>query len=394
MGGRHPNMEPGDYAVVEDPATGRLVSASCLISYTIELEGISLPFGRPEVVATHPAYRNRGLVRAIFELLHARSEARGQVVQGITGIPYYYKLFGYEYAADLGGERSVPFAAVPPLKAGETEPYTLRPVTAADLPLVRELYDQDRARYGASTRIEDAYWCWLLTGLNKRSGEGWTPRLIVDAAGTVVGYVLTGNSRETDEVSVRGMGVRAGVSLAAVVPSLLRAMVAVAAEPLPRRSATPVPGRVCFALFRDHPAYRVLGENQVSRATRPYAWYLRVAHLPAFVTRIHEVLERRLAASPMAGHTGELRLTFYPAGLKLAFEDGRLVTAEDWREDHAWGPRSMAGFPPGVFLRLLFGYRSLSELRDAYPDVQTNDEARPLLEALFPPRPTWILPLD
>ncbi|HET6486711.1 MAG TPA: GNAT family N-acetyltransferase, partial [Spirochaetia bacterium] len=102
----------------------------------------------------------------------------------------------------------------------------------------------------------------------------------------------------------------------------------------------------------------------------------------------------RLAASPMAGHTGELRLTFYPAGLKLAFEDGRLVTAEDWREDHAWGPRSMAGFPPGVFLRLLFGYRSLSELRDAYPDVQTNDEARPLLEALFPPRPTWILPLD
>lgn len=86
-------MGPGDYAIVEDTATRAIVSGTCLISYEIEMEGMRLPFGRPEVVFTHPDYRDRGLVRALFELVHARSEAKGHLVQGITGIPFYYRSF-------------------------------------------------------------------------------------------------------------------------------------------------------------------------------------------------------------------------------------------------------------------------------------------------------------
>jgi len=394
MSGRHPHMDPGSYVVVEEPATGRIVSASCLLSYEIELDGVRLPFGRPEIVATHPAYRNRGLVRALFGLLHARSAARGHLVQGITGIPYYYKLFGYEYAADLGGEVSVPFAAIPPLKEGEPEPYGLRTATEPELSTARELYDRDRARYALTTPIDEKYWRWVSCGMNRDSGEGWTTRLIVDRGGVIVGYTLTARSRDADEVGVRALGVRAGTSLAAVVPSVLRACVALANELLPRRAEPPLPSRVTLWLWREHPVYGVLTEAQAARAVHPYAWYLRVAELGPFIMKIRGVLEGRLAASALAGHTGELRLTFYRGGMRLVFQDGRLEAVEDWREDHAWGPRAQAGFPPNVFLRLLFGHRSLSELREGYPDVNATDEARPLLEALFPPRRAWLLPLD
>jgi hypothetical protein len=58
------------------------------------------------------------------------------------------------------------------------------------------------------------------------------------------------------------------------------------------------------------------------------------------------------------------------------------------------GPRAQASIPSLVFLKLLFGHRSLAELRDAFPDVIAGDDARPVLEALFPRRPTWLLPLD
>lgn len=34
----------------------------------------------------------------------------------------------------------------------------------------------------------------------------------------------------------------------------------------------------------------------------------------------------------------------------------------------------------------MFGYRSLEELRDTYPDVVANDEEIRLLETLFPKR--------
>jgi hypothetical protein len=46
----------------------------------------------------------------------------------------------------------------------------------------------------------------------------------------------------------------------------------------------------------------------------------------------------------------------------------------------------MAGFPPPIFLRLVFGHSSLQELRDPYPDIWVTSEAQALLTALFPKR--------
>ena len=103
MSGTHPLMGPGDFALVEDQSKPHnpLVACTCLWRHTWEYEGIPFAMGRPEIVASDPAYRHRGLIRALFELIHARSEAEGHLVQAITGIPYFYRLFGYEYALDL-----------------------------------------------------------------------------------------------------------------------------------------------------------------------------------------------------------------------------------------------------------------------------------------------------
>jgi hypothetical protein len=40
--------------------------------------------------------------------------------------------------------------------------------------------------------------------------------------------------------------------------------------------------------------------------------------------------------------------------------------------------------PPEAFLRLVFGYRELAELRDAWPDIMIKPEVRHLVEVLFP----------
>jgi hypothetical protein len=394
MGGSHPHIGPGDYALVEDTTARRIVSGACLLSYQIEFEGLQIPFGRPEAVFTHPDFRNRGFVRALFGLLHARSAAKGHLVQGITGIPYYYKLFGYEYAADLGGEVSVYFAAIPRLAGGEKEPYRLRRAAQSEWAAAKALYDQDRGRYALSTPIEEGYWSWLQTGQSAESGEGWVTRFIVDADDAPVGYVMTSPVRDADEIKVLGLGVRGGMNLGAVMPSVLRGLESLAGEPVPKKKDLPAPARVRFALWRDHPAYSILGEKLSAGRMRPYAWYLRVPDPAGFLLRIRGVLEARLAASPFAGYTGELRLSFYRNGLRLVFDRGRLASVEDWREDHAWGPDAQAGFPPLVFLKLLFGHRSLTEIIEAYPDARANDEVRPLLEALFPRRPTWLIPLD
>ncbi|MFI5272172.1 MAG: GNAT family N-acetyltransferase [Ktedonobacterales bacterium] len=391
--GRHPNIGPRDFAVVEDTRTNALVASTCLLGYECEYEGIPFRFGRPEVVASLPEYRRRGLIRAIIELVHARSDARGDLVQGITGIPYYYRQFGYEFAAELGHVLNVYFPAIPALKAETTEPYTLRLAALEDVPLLRRLWDRERGNTALSTVLGDDYWRWLLVGMHADAMERARPYVIVAAAsGRAVGYLLLAPGRWDVAMMVDGLAVEPGVPLTAVVPSVLRGLRALADTTRPIRPETPPAGAIGFRLSRAHPLREALAGVAFAERPYTYAWYLRVPNLPAFVRHIAPVLERRLADSALAGYSGDVTLDFYRGGLRLAFEGGKLTTAEDWQRP-LWG-EGKAGFPPLVFLQLLFGYRGLEELRHIYPDAWAEGDAAPLLAILFPPRPSNLVPLD
>src|SRR5579875_3756866 len=76
VSGSHPLMGSHDFALVEDRRrrSRRVVACACLWRQPWEYEDVRLLVGRPELVVTDPDYRHRGLVRAMFELLHARSE--------------------------------------------------------------------------------------------------------------------------------------------------------------------------------------------------------------------------------------------------------------------------------------------------------------------------------
>jgi hypothetical protein len=125
----------------------------------------------------------------------------------------------------------------------------------------------------------------------------------------------------------------------------------------------------------------------------------------AFLGTVVPALERRLAASPCAGHSGTLTLGFYTSGVRIALERGKLTAIEAWRPDitvrglefgrPSIDPRRpLAMFPDLTFLQLLFGFRALEELETAFPDcVVRTQEARALLNALFPKTPSDVWPV-
>jgi hypothetical protein len=76
--------------------------------------------------------------------------------------------------------------------------------------------------------------------------------------------------------------------------------------------------------------------------------------------------------------------------LQLDFEDGQLTATANLPRGIE---KSDGRFPPLVFLQLLFGYRSLAQICDNLPDAGANSEAYPILNTLFPRRPSWVVEL-
>jgi Acetyltransferase (GNAT) domain len=402
LSGSHPTFRPDDFTVIEESATGRIISTMNLISQTWSYEGIKFGVGRPELVGTLAEFRNRGLVRLQFEEIHQWSAARGEMVQAITGIPFYYRQFGYEMALDLDGRRFGYEAQVPRLKDDETEPYTIRPAQESDLSFMEELYEQTKARSMiACERTPELFryeltafgnHCWLNCIIeDKRSTRvplafGRNP---VDTTGVQVGFFRHPAYNYHNSMVAGRYELKPGVSWLEVTPSVVRYLWAKGQEYAERDGGELK--SFGFPLGAKHPAYEALG-NRLPRIRDPYAWYIRVPDLRGFLDHIKPVLQKRLADSLAAAHSGQIHLSFYRTGLRLMIQQGKITAIEDWKPTPK--EEGDAAFPGLTFLQLLFGYRSYEELNHAFADCWCDSEdVRVLLNILFPKKPSNVYPI-
>ena len=144
--------------LVEDETSGRIASALVSIPQTWTYAGIPILAGRPESVATDKEYRNKGLVRVLFEEFHRSSQARGDLLQGITGIPWFYRQFGYEMAVEFGGSRCAYEAQVkPPPRLKKPAGQCALPVRD-DIPFLHDLYQASGSRYLLHAMLSADQW--------------------------------------------------------------------------------------------------------------------------------------------------------------------------------------------------------------------------------------------
>jgi predicted acetyltransferase len=389
MRGDHPTTKAGDFTLVTD-ADGRVVSTLNLISQTWAYDGIPFPVGRPELVGTLPEYRRRGLVRRQMEVIHRKSAARGELAQAITGIPWYYRQFGYEMGLDLGGSRQLFWGRPGNNEKVEPEPYHMRPATVDDIPLLQELYVAHLGRSLITRLRSPEQWRYEMTGSHPESIWTIKPQLILTAEEEVVGYVIY--KPQGTAISIAELGVRQGHSWRAVGRFLVRYLREEAAVLNATCAADKQITNLSLELGQAHPIYEAL-DPELEKQIRPYGWYVRVPDVPAFLRHIAPALERHLAGSVMAGHTGKCKINLYRSRFEMVWENGRLKeVTDDYEYDRL--EDGDAVFPDLTFLQLLFGFRSFDELNAAFVDCFTrNGNTRVLLRSLFPKRPSHVLPL-
>jgi hypothetical protein len=368
LGGAHPHMRAELMTVATDG--GRIVSATIPIPQTWAYEGIEFPVLRTEFVATHPDYRRRGLVRRQFEMIHARFGAEGTNVFTVNGAYWYYRQFGYEMGLRVGGVRSYGLddLATGPLRDSHR-------ATAADLPAFLHLTRPRPERWPLEC-VRDASMAFF---------EIAEPRNLhpTDVRIFQGGQAVTQSGLYGGTVYLNVCEIADGESWSAWAVPLLTSV----------RDTVP-PGEFkgwMLALGATHPIFDHLPDRPLAEH-RP--WYVRVADVPAFLRLIRKPLERRLAVSARAGHSGRLRISFFRSGVELHFDRGTITEIEAFPAQLPDHPDDGdCTFPDHTFLQLLFGCRSLADLRYAFADCTVDDEVtRELLEALFPRRPTHLRP--
>ena len=373
----HASFQPGDFTIVEEISTGRIVSSLCLIPQTWSYEEIEFGVGRPELVGTLPEFRGHGLIRTQFEEVHKWSAERGHMVQAITGIRYYYRQFGYEYAINLN--RWHMGYSVPKLKDSEHEKYLIRPAQESDIPFLMSTFEHGCSRSLVRVKWTAEHWHNNLYELSQDNFHRLEFRIIERAdSREPVGYF--GQTPSLGSTGARAFHYELvpGVSWLEVTPCVIRYLWDTGQE-YGRRDNRPCT-TFSFLLGAEHPAYDTLGS--VMTGGQPYAWYLRVPDLVGFLNHIKQVLENRLANSIACGHSGEYLIGMYPKGIRLTLENGR-ITFAPWQPENA--EDGNAGFPSLTFLQILFGYRNFEELKYAFPDCWCSDEStRILINALFP----------
>jgi len=399
--GRHPAFRADSALLIEDTHATSIVSAMVLFSHTWAYGGLPLAVGQPEIVGTRTEHRGRGLVRVMFDVAHAWSAERGHHILAINGIPWFYRQFGYEPALELGGGPRVYTAGVAAAVAQAEPPYRLRPATPADAPFLAATAAHAGTRYLVTAPRDETAWRYIIGGRSADSAARSVVRIIETPTGTPAGYVEHVPRLWGPALPVRELEVAPGVSWRAIAFPLL-AYLCETGETYASSAKRELALIDFWLLGAAHPFGGVL---QFAGARRAYAYYLRAPDLPRLVRHLGPVLEHRLAASAVVGHTGELRLSCYRSGVRLVLDRGRIATVETWRPPlTAAGVdfglptpderRASAMFPDLTFLQLLFGYRSLDELEAAFPDCITRGaEPRALLQALFPKAPSKVWPI-
>ena len=372
-----------DIVVVEDTATGRIVSSVLLIPQDWSYAGVVVPVGQPELVATDPAYRRRGLIREQFAEIHRRSEAVGDLWQVIGGIPWYYRQFGYAYALDLP---PVPVWRPPAKVPDPPAEIALRAATLADLPFLARV-DAHGLRDGLGCVRDEAAWRYELT---HRPGSLSGRELLVVERSTAagrepIGFVAHTSMLRYGSASIWAFELAPGESWLAPTAAVLLHLDAWA------RSHPDGPGGgVRLLVPEGHPARRSAATGLTGGRPSGYGFYVRMTDPARALTAVRTVLEDRLARSPAVGHTGEVVIDLYTGTLRLRFEDGRLeaVVADGPRPDDA--PPADVSLPAEWLLHLVLGNRSLAELQATVADclVETDTGAL-VLDALFPRMPLF-----
>ena len=349
--------------VVSDPDEGldsvmvvvdgdRVVSTATLLRESVTIADVAVPTGQVEMVATDPVYEGRGLVRALMSEAHRRSSDRGDLLQVMIGIPYFYRQFGYAYAMPipLPWDVQIMPAADPDI--------VIRSATLDDIPAMTAL--QTAVQSACDIRLPHSAGCWRW--LVQRSGS---TQLVAEHDGAII---ATARRTPPEEGLVLGeVAGRADGICSMIADTGRHGPVAVLERP-----ATGLDG-VLAEIAKAHEA-----------PDRAREWfYGRIPSLSPLLEHLRPVLLERFRSVGFGGHH-EVLLSSWRSHVRFSIDEDSMSEVTAGGPEQAPVSKGGSGVPPDALAPLVLGPFGAAGLEACHADVLLGRQ-RDLMEALFPP---------
>ena len=171
-------------------------------------------------------------------MIHPESEARGDALQVIPGIPYFYRQFGYEYSLCSYPAFAFESTSLHRLSEDLVEPFTLRRATLSDIPLLLQLSSPANRHANAmiGQHYTQEYWQYTVHDVyevktNRFDADRETSIIVETETGKVIGFTVM-SSRFLGP-TLLAMGVAEGVEVGEeLAHSVLRQLIQWAKERL------------------------------------------------------------------------------------------------------------------------------------------------------------------
>lgn len=343
-------------------------------AFTMQMGPARIPICGIGAVATHPAYRQQGIARALMRDAIAYAAERHAALLLLDGIANFYAQFGYVNVLDP----VVHAVEVREIRARAESLYTVRPATLDDAPALLALHEHHYGYYpGAFARGLEQQ-AHLLRHRLVFAEE--PPVLVLTPDGEPRGYLIPfqGRAPAYQVLEVAADDWPAALALLQYHVHLVERAPDPPTEvlwPLPPTSST-------LYLLADHLAVRSETHREVNGG-----WMARPAHLPTLVQSLVPLWQERLQRQRVAW-SGTLALEVDDSACALDVDPGTLRQSLSPSTEVA-----TVRLTSGVLLQLLFGYRPLQwALHQPAQEIPTP--LLPLLAILFPHEPAWIAGSD
>jgi predicted N-acetyltransferase YhbS len=341
----------------------RLASVLALWQESIRLGSTRLPAGQMDFVATATDYEHRGLARDLVAVAHQVSAGRGDLLQILVGIPYFYRQFGYRYVIPIPGYYTVR----PETRIDVPKGVVVREATRADRGTLEALQDRAQASAGVAMGHSDSAWEWMF------SSETVTLKL-AERAGEAIGTARVAPEEDDENRALSEVATSDASVVLALVDDVRGPSGARTVRVTERADGVVQNALSGLAEHRDN------GEE----------FLLRVPDPVALLDAVRSELSARLAASAFATEKGEHLISFYSSSVTLSYDNGTITAVKRGPAVQAPVHGGGSGVPPDLVRDLVFGPHGAEALDDLYPDLNLG-RRRGLMSVLFPPQRADIL---